>query len=91
MALVAWILALVGAALAVGICAGSSVGTDRSAGLAALPLPALAVYFTAGDLVALFRAGPPYDHLFFIAGPFVIGLVTLLGVFWSGRPRSGTR
>ena len=88
MTLVAWILALVGAVLALAICGGGSMGVERSSGLAALPLPALAVYFTAADLVALVRAGPPYEGVVFIGGPFVIGLLTVFGVFLAGRPRS---
>ncbi len=88
MTLVAWILALVGAGLALAICGGGSMGVERSSGLAALPLPAMAVYFTAADLVALVRAGPPYEGLVFTGGPFLIGLLTVFGVFWAGRPRS---
>jgi hypothetical protein len=89
MALVAWILAVVGAGLAFALCAGSSTGLtrriDRPSAIAVMPLPLMAVYFTANDLLALVRAGPPYEGLVFVGGPFVIGLVTLGGVVWAAR------
>lgn len=94
MALVAWILAVFGAGLAFAMCSGSAIGVvrqlDRTSAMAVMPLPALAMYFTANDLFALVRAGPPYEGLVFIGGPFGIGLVTLLGVVWAAR-RQGKR
>ena len=94
MALVAWILAVFGAGLAFALCAGSAMGVvrqiDRASAIAVMPLPALAMYFTAGDLYALVEAGPPYVGLGFIGGPFVIGLVTLVGVVRAAR-RQGRR
>jgi hypothetical protein len=89
MTLVAWILAFVGAALAFAMCAGSAVGLvrrmDRASAVAVLPLPALAMYFTGPELYALIRAGTPLRELVFAGGPFVIGLLTLLGVVWTAR------
>jgi hypothetical protein len=91
-ALVAWILAVVGAILAFALCAGSSMGLarrmDTASAIAVMPLPLMAVYFTANDLLALVRAGPPYQGVVFIGGPFVIGLVTLLGIAWAARRQS---
>jgi hypothetical protein len=62
MALVAWILAVFGAGLAFALCAGSASGLvrriDRTSAMTVMPLPALAMYFTANDLYALVRAGP---------------------------------
>jgi hypothetical protein len=90
-ALVAWILALAGAVLAFALCAGSATGLgrriDRTSAIAVMPLPLMAVYFTANDLLALLRAGRPYDGLVFVGGPFVIGLVTVLGVALAARNR----
>jgi hypothetical protein len=95
MALVAWILAVVGAGLAFALCAGSSMGLvrqmDRASAIAVMPLPALAMYFTAEDLYALIKAGQPYEGIVFIGGPFIIGLVTLLGVILSARRQSNRR
>jgi hypothetical protein len=95
MALVAWILAVFGAGLAFALCAGGATGLvrpmDRTSAMAVMPLPALAMYFTARDLYALVQAGPPYEGLVFIGGPFVIGLVTLLGVVGAARGRGKRR
>jgi hypothetical protein len=49
------------------------------------------MYFTATDLYTVLRAGPPFQGLVFIGGPFVIGLVTLLGVFRSIRQQGRRR
>jgi hypothetical protein len=93
MALVAWILAVSGAGLAFAMCAGRAMGVvrqmDRASAMAVMPLPVLAMYFTARDLYALVQAGPPYEGLVLIGGPFVNGVVTLLGVVWTAR-RQGT-
>jgi hypothetical protein len=98
MALVAWILAVVGAGLAFALCAGSSVGLvrqmDRASAVAVMPLPLMAIYFTANDLLALVRGGPPYHGIIFIGGPFLIGVLTLIGVVratWrQDKPRDWT-
>ena len=95
MALVAWILAVFRAGLAFAMCAGSAAGVvrrmDRASAVAVMPLPALAMYFTATDLYTLVQAGPPYDGLVFVGGPFVIGLVTLIAIAWSGRQQASRR
>lgn len=95
MALVAWILAVVGAGLAFALCAGSSAGLvrriDRASAIAVMPLPLMAIYFTANDLLALVKAGPPYLGVAFVGGPFVIGLVTLIGVVRAARRQDKTR
>ncbi len=89
MTLVAWILAFVGAGLAFAMCAGSTVGLvrrmNRASAVAVMPLPALAMYFTASELYALIQAGTPLRGLVFTGGPFVLGLITLLGVVWTAR------
>jgi hypothetical protein len=48
---------------------------DRASALAVMPLPSLATYFTASDLIALLQTGPPYEGLGFMGGPFAIGLI----------------
>lgn len=63
-------------------------GIDRASAIAVMPLPALAMYFTASDLYALVQAGPAYNGLVFVGGPFVIGLVTLAGVVLATRSQS---
>ena len=47
--------------------------------MAVMPLPVLAMYFTPSELLTLLRAASPNQSLMFTVGPFVIGLVTLLG------------
>jgi hypothetical protein len=93
-ALVAWILAVFGAGLAFAMCAGSAAGAvrrmDRASAVAVMPLPALAMYFTATDFYSLVQTGPPYEGLVFVGGPFVIGLLTLVGIVRSSR-RQGNR
>jgi hypothetical protein len=95
MALVAWILAVVGAGIAFAMCAGSSAGLvrqmDRASAIAVMPLPILAIYFTASDVLALVRNGPPYEGLVFVSGPLVIAAVTLFGVVWTARRRDKHR
>ncbi|HEX2217562.1 MAG TPA: hypothetical protein VHG35_02075 [Gemmatimonadales bacterium] len=89
MALVAWILAVVGAGLAFALCAGSSAGLvrrmDRASAIAIMPLPLMAMYFTANDLLVLVQEGPPYEGLVFVGGPFVIGFMTLIGVVLAAQ------
>ena len=95
MALVAWILAIVGAGLAFAVCGGGATGltrkVDRTSAIAVLPLPALAMYFTYAELYALIQAGTPVRGLIFVGGPFVIGLVTFVGVAWSVRAQADRR
>jgi hypothetical protein len=95
MALVAWILAVVGAGLAFAVCGGGAAGltrkVDRTSAIAVLPLPALAMYFTYADLFALARTGTPVGGMVFVGGPFVIGLATFLGVAWSVRAQDDRR
>jgi hypothetical protein len=83
------------AGLAFALCAGSSAGLVRRIGtasaIAVMPLPLMAVYITANDLLTLVRAGPPYHGLVFIGGPSVIGIVTLLGVAWAARSQGKRR
>jgi hypothetical protein len=55
---------------------------DRASALAVMPLPSLATYFTASDLIALLQTGPPYEGLGFMGGPFAIGL---LGIVRASR------
>jgi hypothetical protein len=84
MALVGWICALAGAGLAFGMLAGSASGLTRRmdlvSALAVLPLPALAIYFTAPDLYVAIQAGRALRELVFPGGPLVIGVGTLLMV-----------
>jgi hypothetical protein len=85
MALVAWILAVFGAGLAFAMGAGSATGLvrrmDRPSAMAVMPLPTLAVYFSASEFYAAIQADTPVRGLIFPGGPFVIGVVTLLGIF----------
>jgi hypothetical protein len=95
MALVAWILAVVGAGLAFAVCGGGATGltrrVDRTSALAVTPLPAMAMYFTASDLYALVQAGTPLRGLIFVGGPFAIGLCTFLAIIWSVRAQADRR
>ena len=95
MALVAWILAFVGAGLALAVCGGGATGLSRRVdvptAIAVMPLPVMAMYFTFSELVALVQASTPVRGLIFVGGPFLIGLVTFAGVAWSLRGRSDTR
>jgi len=95
MALVAWILAFVGAGLAFAICAGGATGlsrkVDRTTAFAVMPLPVMAMYFTGADLYALIQAGTPLREMVFVGGPFLIGLCTFLGIAWSVRAQSNPR
>jgi hypothetical protein len=98
MTVVAWVLAFVGALLAFLLAAGSAAGfvrrIDFYSALAVTPLPALAMYFSAPALYKAISAGTHPKDLLYVAGPFVIGVFTLLGTFASfrqqqsgGRPR----
>lgn len=95
MALAAWILAVVGAGLALALTAGSAAGVvrrmDTTSALAVTPLPVLAVYFSAPALLAALRAGASPGGLIFLGGPAVIGTLTLLGVIASLRHQTSRR
>ena len=84
MALVAWICAFAGAGLAFVMTAGSAAGLTRRmdlfSALAVVPLPALAVYFTAPELYVGVQAGRALRELLFPGVPFVIGICTLVMV-----------
>jgi hypothetical protein len=94
-ALVAWILAVVGAGLAFAVCAGGATGlsrqVDRTTAIAVMPLPCMAMYFTGSDFYGLIQAGASRGTLVFVGGPFVIGLCTFLGVVWTVRAGSDPR
>jgi hypothetical protein len=89
MALVAWILALVGALLAFALGAGSAIGLVRrmetASALAVTPLPMMAVYFSAPELLVAIRSGAPLRELIFPGSPCAIGCLTLLGIVLSLR------
>jgi hypothetical protein len=93
MTLVAWILALVGAGLALAIGVGRALSVhgrlELGTVLAVVPLPALAVWFTAPDLYRAVEAGTPLQDLVFAGGPLVIGAATLFLVFRAYVARSG--
>jgi hypothetical protein len=92
---VCWILAVVGGLLAFACAAGSAAGMMRRmdiyVALAVTPLPVLAMYFSAPELLAAIRAGGTLQELLYPGGPFLIGAITLLGTFSSLRQQSGGR
>jgi hypothetical protein len=87
MSLVAWILALVGAGLALALSAGSAVGLvrpmDLYSAMAVMPLPTFAVYWSAPELYRALQAGTPLREMVFPGGPCVIGALTLIGIVLS--------
>ena len=89
MSLVAWILAVVGALLAFALGAGSALGLVRrmetASALAVTPLPMIALYLSAPELLVAIRSGASPRQLVFPGGPWVIGCVTLLGIVLSLR------
>lgn len=95
MAIVAWICALFGGVLALAMSAGSAAGVvrrmDLSSGLTVMPLPALAVYFSAPEVWAAYRAGAETTELVVLGAPLAIGAFTLaliaLAVRREGRGR----
>ncbi len=93
MAPVSWILAIVGGFLAFLLVAGSAAGVFRRidfySALGVSPLPVLAMYFSAPGFFQAIREGAPPRDVLTIGGPFLIGLVTLLGTFASFRQQSG--
>jgi hypothetical protein len=94
MTVVAWICAVFGGVLALAMSAGSSAGVvrkmDMASALTVVPLPALAVYFSAPDVFAAIKAGAGMRELMFPGGPLVIGGVTLLMIGLAVR-RQATR
>lgn len=93
MAPVSWILALVGGLLAFLLVAGSAAGIlrriDFYAAVGVTPLPVIAMYLSAPGFFQALRDGVPPRDLLTIGGPFLIGCVTLLGIFGSYREQSG--
>jgi predicted membrane-bound spermidine synthase len=81
MTIVAWICALFGGVLALAMSAGSAAGVvrrmDLSSALTVVPLPALAVYFSAPDAWAAIREKAEPSQLVVLGGPLVIGGLTL--------------
>jgi hypothetical protein len=94
MTIVAWICALFGGVLAVAMSAGSAAGVvrrmDLSSALAVVPLPALAVYFSAPELWAAYRAGAETRDLVALGAPLAIGAATLGMIVLAAR-REGRR
>jgi hypothetical protein len=94
MTIVAWICALFGGVLAVAMSAGSAAGVvrrmDLSSALAVVPLPGLAVYFSAPELWAAYRAGAETRDLVTLGAPLAIGAATL-GMIVLAVRREGRR
>jgi hypothetical protein len=95
MTVVAWICALFGGVLALAMSAGSRAGVvrrmDMASALTVVPLPALAVYFSAPDLFAAIKAGAEMRELIFPGGPLVIGGLTLLMIVLAVRRQANRR
>jgi hypothetical protein len=91
MTIVAWICALFGGVLALAMSAGSAAGLvrrmDLSSGLTVVPLPALAVYFSAPDVWVAYRAGAEARELVVLGGPLLIGAATLAMIGLAVRPK----
>jgi hypothetical protein len=93
MTIVAWICALFGGVLALAMSAGSAAGVvrrmDLASALTVVPLPALAVYFSAPEVWAAYRAGAKSPDLVILGMPVAIGGATLamiaLAVRWEAR------
>ena len=89
MAIVAWICALFGGVLALAMSAGSAVGVvrrmDLSSGLTVMPLPALAVYFSAPEVWAAYRTGAETRELVVLGAPLAIGALTLVMIALAVR------
>ena len=94
MTIVAWICALFGGVLALAMSAGSAAGVvrrmDLPSALTVVPLPALAVYFSAPDVWAAYRAGAQSRELVVLAAPLAIGAATLAMIALAVR-REGRR
>lgn len=95
MTIVAWICALFGGVLALTMSAGSAAGVvrrmDLSSALTVVPLPALAVYFSAPDVWAAYRAGAEPRDLVILGAPLVIGGLTLAMIALAVRRESQRR
>lgn len=89
MTVVAWICAVFGGVLALAMSAGSAAGVvrrmDLASALTVVPLPALAVYFSAPDLIAAIKAGAERSELFFLGAPLVIASLTLFMIALAVR------
>ena len=94
MTIVAWICALFGGVLALAMSAGSAAGVvrrmDPSSALTVVPLPALAVYFSAPEILAAYRAGAETRDLVVLGAPLAIGAATLVMIALAVR-REGRR
>lgn len=92
MTVVAWICALFGGVLALAMSAGSAAGVvrrmDLSSALTVVPLPALAVYFSAPDVWAAFREKVEPGQLVVVGGPLLIGGLTLAMIALAVRRES---
>jgi len=93
MTVVAWICALFGGVLALAMSAGSAAGVvrrmDLSSALTVVPLPAMAIYFSAPDVWAAYRAGAETRELVILGLPLVIGAATLAMVALAVRRAVG--
>jgi hypothetical protein len=92
MTIVAWICAMFGGVLALAMMGGSAAGVGRRmdlpSALTVVPLPALAVYFSAPDAWAAIQARVEPNQLVFLGGPLVIGGVTLILIALAVRRES---
>jgi hypothetical protein len=95
MTIAAWICALFGGVLALAMSAGSAAGVvrrmDLSSALTVVPLPALAVYFSAPDTWAAIREKAEPGQLVALGGPLVIGGLTLAMIALAVRRESPRR
>ena len=95
MTIVAWICSLFGGVLALAMSAGSAAGVvrrmDLPSALTVAPLPALAVYFSAPELWAAYRAGAESRDLVFLGAPLAIGAATLAMIALAVRRESRRR
>jgi hypothetical protein len=93
MTVVAWICALFGGVLALAMSGGSAAGVvrrmDLSSALTVVPLPAMAIYFSAPDVWAAYRAGAETRDLVILGLPLVIGAATLAMVALAVRRAVG--
>jgi hypothetical protein len=89
MTIVAWICALFGGVLALAMSAGSAAGMvrrmDLPSALTVVPLPALAIYFSAPDLWTAYRTGAGARELVILGVPLAIGAATLAMVALAVR------
>jgi predicted membrane-bound spermidine synthase len=92
MTIVAWVCALFGGVLALAMSAGSAVGVvrrmDLSSALTVVPLPALAVYFSAPEVWAAIQQKAEPSQLVVLGGPLVLGGLTLAMIGLAVRRES---